>query len=303
MACAFPLYLDITSDGSKVYFTCGLTGCGSLDEITTASDTVTDSIPMPGVSCNPRGVAITPDDMIAYVGTFGNPVSNNPDDLVVIDLTTNMTEPIIADVGNNLNDVAITPDGSKLYIGTFIGTTFIIALETATNTIEDTIPTDVPQQIAFGQMQLCPEPENNILLSPPTATNEILTEHTVTATVLIDEEPEADVLVTFEIISGPNAGLVSTPNNGECTPNDDCRTDINGEVSWTYTGGVSTGTDTIIASFEGDEMDIIESNTIRKTWVLPPRNVPTLSEWGLIALACILGIVGFIVIRRRKVTA
>lgn len=36
---------------------------------------------------------------------------------------------------------------------------------------------------------------------------------------------------------------------------------------------------------------------------LPPRNVPTLSEWGLIAMAGILGIVGFIVMRRRKVTA
>lgn len=34
-----------------------------------------------------------------------------------------------------------------------------------------------------------------------------------------------------------------------------------------------------------------------------PRNVPTLSEWGLIAMAGILGIVGFMVIRRRKVTA
>jgi len=34
-----------------------------------------------------------------------------------------------------------------------------------------------------------------------------------------------------------------------------------------------------------------------------PTNIPTLSEWGLIALAGILGIVGFIVIRRRKVTA
>lgn len=33
-----------------------------------------------------------------------------------------------------------------------------------------------------------------------------------------------------------------------------------------------------------------------------PRNVPTLSEWGLIAMAGILGIVGFIVIRRRAVT-
>ena len=33
------------------------------------------------------------------------------------------------------------------------------------------------------------------------------------------------------------------------------------------------------------------------------RNVPTLSQWGLIAMAGILGIVGFMVMRRRKVTA
>ncbi len=32
-------------------------------------------------------------------------------------------------------------------------------------------------------------------------------------------------------------------------------------------------------------------------------NVPTLSEWGLIAMAGILGIIGFMVMRRRKVTA
>ncbi len=34
-----------------------------------------------------------------------------------------------------------------------------------------------------------------------------------------------------------------------------------------------------------------------------PTNVPTLSEWGLITMAGILGVVGFMVIRRRKVTA
>ena len=36
---------------------------------------------------------------------------------------------------------------------------------------------------------------------------------------------------------------------------------------------------------------------------LPTTQVPTLSEWGLIALAGILGIVGFMVIRRRRATA
>ena len=33
-----------------------------------------------------------------------------------------------------------------------------------------------------------------------------------------------------------------------------------------------------------------------------PAQVPTLSEWGLIAMASLLGIVGFMVIRRKKVT-
>ena len=42
--------------------------------------------------------------------------------------------------------------------------------------------------------------------------------------------------------------------------------------------------------------------------IIPPKqcftqNIPTLSEWGLTAMAGILGIVGFIVIRRRKVAA
>ena len=32
-------------------------------------------------------------------------------------------------------------------------------------------------------------------------------------------------------------------------------------------------------------------------------DVPTLSEWGSIAMAGVLGIIGFMVIRRRKVTA
>ena len=34
--------------------------------------------------------------------------------------------------------------------------------------------------------------------------------------------------------------------------------------------------------------------------VQPTRNVPTLSEWGLITMAAILGVIGFMVIRRRK---
>jgi len=44
------------------------------------------------------------------------------------------------------------------------------------------------------------------------------------------------------------------------------------------------------------------SCTFTNSRIPPVTNVPTLSEWGLIAMAGILGIVGFMVIRRRKVT-
>ena len=35
----------------------------------------------------------------------------------------------------------------------------------------------------------------------------------------------------------------------------------------------------------------------------PPTQVPTISEWGLVAMAGILGIIGFMVVRRRKAAA
>jgi len=53
--------------------------------------------------------------------------------------------------------------------------------------------------------------------------------------------------------------------------------------------------------------DFVDSSGYGKTYTcvgfIFPTPIPTLSKWGLIAMAGILGIVGFIVIRRRKVTA
>ena len=93
---------------------------------------------------------------------------------------------------------------------------------------------------------------------------------------------------------------MSIPNNGECTPND-CTTDANGQVSWTYSS-VIPGTDIIVASFTDQAGQVLESDPIEKIWIALLL-IPTLSEWGLIALATILGIVGFIVVRRRKLVA
>ncbi len=65
---------------------------------------------------------------------------------------------------------------------------------------------------------------------------------------------------------------------------------------------------TAIVFNDGDanaEMGIVVPVGLVTQFVCEPvvTNVPTLSEWGLIAMAGILGLVGFMVIRRRKVTA
>jgi len=158
----------------------------------------------------------------------------------------------------------------------------------------------------FSTRSICPcEQPPFINLSPITATNDLGTDHTVTATVDTDGVPEPDVLVTFEVTSGPNAGEMSDPNTGECTVNNDCTTDTNGQVSWTYTSNGTPGTDTIVSTFTDLAGSNIESNTVEKIWerIEIKTPIPTLSEWGLMVMAGIIGIVGFMVLRRRKVAA
>jgi len=60
----------------------------------------------------------------------------------------------------------------------------------------------------------------------------------------------------------------------------------------------STGEATEVGDIGFNKVNSLASCTTRQA-----SNVPTLSEWGLIAMAGMLGIVGFMVIRRRRVTA
>lgn len=50
-------------------------------------------------------------------------------------------------------------------------------------------------------------------------------------------------------------------------------------------------------------IDDATCNFINRMEEIEPTNVPTLSEWGLISMAGILGIVGFMVMRRKKASA
>jgi hypothetical protein len=75
------------------------------------------------------------------------------------------------------------------------------------------------------------------VLAPATDTNQINTQHTVTLTLTLNGNPVSVIPVTFNVTAGPNAGQNGNGN-----------TDSNGQVSFTYTGGATTGIDTIQAS-------------------------------------------------------
>src|ERR1019366_2200388 len=81
-----------------------------------------------------------------------------------------------------------------------------------------------------------------VTLTPATATNSAGTQDTVTAKVTdANGVAQANVSVTFTILSGPNAGAT-----GVCSPSS-CKTDSTGQVSFTYTGSGGAGQDSIKA--------------------------------------------------------
>lgn len=123
-----------------------------------------------------------------------------------------------------------------------------------------------------------------ILLSPVTAVNLIGEEHTVTATVQdVAGAPIPAAQVTFNITSGPNAGMTHTGF-----------TDVNGQVSFSYVGN-TVGTDKIVASFINNQQQVVSSNTATKEWQEP--EIPEFTILGVL-LASIVMLV--IVVKRRK---
>jgi hypothetical protein len=112
-----------------------------------------------------------------------------------------------------------------------------------------------------------------IALTPPSDENEVDEDHTVTAE-LTDflGNPKPGILVTFSVISGPNAGTTGTCNPADCT------TDANGEVSFTYTGDGGVGIDEIQACFNDIAGNLIVSQNVTKDWII--TNKPPIADAG-----------------------
>jgi len=111
---------------------------------------------------------------------------------------------------------------------------------------------------------------SGLTLTPPTATNFVGTQHTVTALVKDNiNNPIPNVVVTFTILSGPNAGLT-----GQAT------TDANGEATFSWSSQV-IGTDTIQASAINAAGAPV-TTTATKDWTIPGGVIPEV-PFGAIA--------------------
>ena len=135
---------------------------------------------------------------------------------------------------------------------------------------------------------------SNLALAPAAASNPVGTNHTVTATATTAAgSPAPGVTVTFTVLSGPNAGPATCTESGGSTNT----TDNNGQAKCTYHDNGGAGTDQIRAS-----IGALVSNVVTKLWggAAIVTNIPTLSEWGLLLMAGLLGLVSLWTLRRRK---
>jgi hypothetical protein len=138
---------------------------------------------------------------------------------------------------------------------------------------------------------------SNLALAPPAANNPVGGNHTVLATATTASgAPAPGAVVTFIITSGPNVGAPVCSQTGTNT----VTTDVNGQAQCTYHDNNGAGTDQIQASIGG-----IVSNVVSNTWGgagpgVTPTVIPTLSEWGQILLAGLLGLAGLWAVRRSR---
>jgi hypothetical protein len=128
---------------------------------------------------------------------------------------------------------------------------------------------------------------SGLTLTPADATNPVGTTHTVTATVKDSiNNPVPDVLVTFEIISGPSASMTGTAT-----------TDANGEATFSWSSS-SDGVDTIQASIPTDTGAPI-TTTATKTWYIRPDNVIPEVPLGTVAITATM-MIGLAVFYTKK---
>jgi Bacterial Ig-like domain (group 1)./Protein of unknown function (DUF3494). len=147
--------------------------------------------------------------------------------------------------------------------------TYTGSKNTGTDTIQACFTNAADQEICSNIVsKTWIQPDENIFLTPTTATNPVGTPHTVTATLqTTGGQPIADRQVRFSILTGPNAGLTDTAN-----------TSSDGRANFSYTSNGETGIDTIRACFTNIVNQQICSNIVEKIWITETMPAPPVSR-------------------------
>lgn len=116
-----------------------LSNAVSTKSVDTASpvNTVVATI---GVGVTPAGIAVTPNNLFAYVANNNNYGLTGGDTVSVLNLTTNLVQQTISDASfNEPYTVTINPSGTTAYVTNSNGSTITI-INIATNTVSGIIP-------------------------------------------------------------------------------------------------------------------------------------------------------------------
>ncbi|MFJ9448070.1 IPT/TIG domain-containing protein [Kitasatospora sp. NPDC101235] len=136
-----PQNIAMSPDGSEVYVPNA--GGNTVSVIDTTTNTVAATIQ---VDLTPFAVAFAPDGGRAYVANYGTPPR--------VDVIDTGTRAVVAQipVGRQSSALAVTPDGGRVYVAHF-GADTVSVIDTATNTVTETIPADRgPYGVAVGKI-------------------------------------------------------------------------------------------------------------------------------------------------------
>jgi YVTN family beta-propeller protein len=128
-----PNILALTPDGEQLYVASYT--AGSVAHIAVSTDTVTNTITLPGTTPNPNALALTPNGCQLYVQDH----ANNHVDAITVSNDTVAASPAVGTTGDPTG-MSVTPDSTHVYVSNF-GAGSVSVIATATNTVSSTLAT------------------------------------------------------------------------------------------------------------------------------------------------------------------
>jgi YVTN family beta-propeller protein len=119
------------AEGSRLYVASYT--AGAVSDISTSTDTVTKTIPLPGTTPNPNALALTPNGCQLYVHDH----ANNQVDAITISSDEVAASPAVGTTGDPTG-MSVTPDSTRVYVANRAGNS-VSVIATTTNTVSATL--------------------------------------------------------------------------------------------------------------------------------------------------------------------